>query len=67
MMPEIARQSPKKVAGIFEVNSSGIVWLEDPVDFTDEVIKKYNETSKNEKKGGAGVKEASKPTVNNKM
>ena len=68
MMPEIAKDSPKKVAGIFEVNSSGIVWLEDPIDFTDQVIKKYNETTKSEgKKGTESTKAASKPTVNNKM
>jgi len=68
MMPEIAKHSPKKVAGIFEVNSSGLVWLEDPVDFTDQVIKKYNETTKaDRKKGIENTKSASKTTVNNKM
>lgn len=29
---------------VFEVNSSGLVYLKNPVDLTDRVIKKYNET-----------------------
>lgn len=32
----------KKLEAIFEVNSSGLLYLQDPIDLTDEVIKAYD-------------------------
>ena len=52
---------------VFELNSSGLVFLRNPVDLTEQVIKTYNETAKLDGKSLAGTKEASKATVNKKM
>jgi outer membrane protein len=58
----------QNIEAVFEVNSSGLLYLKNPIDLTEQVIKKYNETAKLEQKKSIGSsKEASKPTNDKKM
>ncbi len=40
----------KKLTAVFETSSSGLIYLKDPVDLTDQVIKDYNSQSQTAKK-----------------
>ncbi len=56
----------ENIDAVFEVNSSGLLYVKNPVDLTESVIKKYNETAKLEKKTKGVTKEASKPVTDKK-
>ncbi len=56
----------RSLDAVFELNSSGLLYVKNPVDLTDHVIKKYNETAKKDQKAG-GPKEAAKPTTDKNM
>ncbi|MBP9707725.1 MAG: OmpH family outer membrane protein [Oligoflexales bacterium] len=48
LVDRIAKE--KKLTAVFETSSSGLIYLKDPIDLTDQVIKDYNSQSQTAKK-----------------
>ena len=55
----------RNLEAVFEVNSSGLLYVKNPVDLTSQIIEKYNKVAKSEvkvTKPEGLIKEATKPT-----